>query len=401
MNKWGSRPSTVCVWVFLLLVALPFTAVAQTAVKPIRIGGTLSITGPSADNALWVKRAYEYWVEKTNKSGGLLGRPVELLIYDDEAKPDKAVQLLEKIITVDKVDLVSGAYGPATCGGQMPVAEKYGMVYVSMGAHMISFSQGFKYSFSATPLMGDWLSSAFFKFLESLSQKDRPKSVAFVRLNNPVGRAALANERGWAEKLGIKIALEEFYDPPLAMADAIVSKAKERNADLFFCTEFFPDAVLTVRSMKSLGYNPKFFEQGAAATVPAWSQTLGPDGNYVFQGAIITNSLPSAGIKELNQVVKERWGESRAPEYFLFGYSWLETLQRGVEGAKSLNQDAIRDYLKNNEISIIAGKFRFDEKGLPPPYSYVVQVQNGRTEVVYPADKRTAAPIFPKPPWGK
>jgi branched-chain amino acid transport system substrate-binding protein len=379
--------------------ALPLGVLAQQ--KPIKIGGSLAITGPLADNASWIRRGYEYWAEKINKSGGLLSRPVELIIYDDEGRPDKAVQLLEKAITVDKVDLLLGGYGGASCAAQMPVAEKYRMVYVSMGGHMASFSQGFKYSFSATPMMGEWLSVAFFHFLEGLPAKDRPKTAAFIRLNNPIGRSGVIPERKGAEKLGIKIVLEEFYDSPMTSADALISKCKERNAELLYCTEFFPDAVLTVRASKALGYNPKFFQQSIAATSPAWVKTLGPDGNYVYQGVIITNSLPTPGIHELNQVAKERWGQPAAPEYFLFGYSWVETLQQGVEGAKSLKQDAIRDYLRNNEMSIISGKFKFDEKGLPPPYSYVVQVINGKTEVVYPFDKQTAKPVYPKPPWGK
>jgi branched-chain amino acid transport system substrate-binding protein len=383
-----------------LLLVLPATSSAQAKEKPIRIGGAMAITGPLADNGKWIKRGYEYWAEKVNSSGGLLGRPVELIIYDDEGKPDKAVQLLEKAITVDKVDLLLGGYGGPSCAAQMPVAERYGMVYVSMGGHMVSFNQGFKYSFSATPMMGDWLSEAFFRFVESLPETDWPKSVAFIRMNNPVGRAGIATERKWAEKLKMKIVLEETYDPPLTTADAIIAKCKERNAELLYGTEFFPDAILTVRASKALGYNPKFFQQSLVGTSPAWAKALGPDGNYVFQGVIITNSLPLPGIKELNNVVREKFGEPDAPEYFLFGYSWLETLQRGVEGAKTLKQDAIRDFLRNNEISIISGKFKFDGKGLPLPYSYVIQVINGQTQVVYPITARTAKPIYPKPAWG-
>ncbi|MEW6666429.1 MAG: amino acid ABC transporter substrate-binding protein [Thermodesulfobacteriota bacterium] len=382
------------------VVGVPLQSGAQTT-KPIKLGGSLAITGPLADNAKWIKRGYETWAEKVNKGGGLLGRPVELVIYDDEGKPDKAVQLLEKAITVDKANLLLGGYGGASCAAQMPVAERYNMVYVSMGGHMTSFSQGFKYSFSATPMMGEWLGEAFFKFLEGLPADARPKSVAYIRLNNPIGRSGQIVERKWAEKLGMKIVVEEYYDPPLSSADALILKAKEKNAELLYCTQFFPDAVLTVRSSKAIGYNPKFFQQSIAATSPAWSKMLGPDANYVYQGVIITNTLPYPGIAELNKVAREKWGEPDAPEYFLFGYSWPETLQRGVEGAKSLKQDAIRDYLRNNEISIISGKFKFDEKGLPAPYSYVVQVQNGRTVVVYPPDKTTTKAVYPKPPWGK
>jgi branched-chain amino acid transport system substrate-binding protein len=401
MNRKVTCIVVFAVCVLLVLAVLPSTLFAQAKGKSIRLGGSLAITGPLAENAKWIKRGYEYWAEKVNKTGGLLGQPVELVIYDDEGKPDKAVQLLEKLITVDKVDLLLGGYGGPSCAAQMPVAERYGMVYVSMGGHMTSFSQGFKYSFSATPMMGEWLSDAFFKFLEGLPANERPKSVAYVRLNNPIGRAGAVPERKWAEKLGMKIVMEEYYDSPLASADAIISKAKQGGAELLYCTQFFPDAVLTVRSAKALGYNPKFFQQSIAATAPAWAKTLGPDGNYVFQAVIMTNSLAFPEIQELNKIAKEKFQEPDAPEYFLFGYSWPETLQRGVEGAKSLNQDAIRDYLRNHEVSIIAGKFKFDEKGLPPAYSYVVQVQKGQTVVVYPTDKTTAKAVYPKPTWGK
>jgi branched-chain amino acid transport system substrate-binding protein len=384
----------------IAMMAFPFIAAAQSKEKPIKIGGSMSITGPLADNAQWVKRGYEYWAEKVNKAGGLLGRPVELVIYDDEGKPDKAVQLLEKAITVDKVELLLGGYGGASVAAQMPVAERYGMVYVSMGGHMASFSQGFKYSFSATPMMGEWLGEAVYKLIETLPEKDRPKTIGYIKVNNAIGRAGAATDKKWSEKLGMKVVMDEFYDPPLASADALISKAKERGVDFLYCTQFFPDAVLTVRSAKALGYNPKFFQQGIAATSPAWSKTLGLDGDYVLQGVIITNTLQTPGIAELNKVAKEKYGQPDAPEYFLFGYSWVETLQRGVEGAKSLKQDAIRDYLRNNEISIISGKFRFDEKGLPPAYAYVVQVQKGQTVPVYPPNKTFKA-IYPKPPWGK
>jgi branched-chain amino acid transport system substrate-binding protein len=386
---------------FVMILVLPLTVTAQPKGKPIKIGGSLPITGPMSETALWVKRGYEYWAEKANKEGGLLGRPVELIIYDDEGKPDKAVTLLEKVITVDKADLLLGGIPGNTIAAQTPLAERYGMVYISAGGHMISFSQGFKYNFSATPMMAEWLSAAFFQFLEGLPAKDRPKTVAFIRMNNAIGRSGMPVERMWAEKLGIKIVVEEFYDPPLSNADAIISKCKERNVELLYCTEFFPDAVMTVRAAKTLGYNPKFFQQSIVATAPAWAKALGPDANYAYQAVIMVNSLPFPGIRELNKVAKEKWGEPDAPEYFLFGYSWIETLQRGVEGAKSLKNDAIRDYLRNNEISIISGKFKFNEKGIPPEYSYVIQVQNGATQVVWPNAAQTAKPVYPKPPWGK
>jgi branched-chain amino acid transport system substrate-binding protein len=403
------RASSVLLGSFLILAlaVLPFVAACTTQpaeptqpAELIKIGGTLPLTGSSAENGKWIKLGYEYWAKQINAKGGLLGRPVELIIYDDESNPNNGVTLLEKAITVDKVNLIIGGYPGNTAAAQMAVAEQYKMVYVSMGGHMASFSQGFQYSFSATPLMGEWLNVPFFDFLGSLGDA-KPKTVGFVSMNNPIGKAGVEGERAAVKALGIEVKVDEYFDVPLASADALMTKCKEANIELLFCKQFLPDAILTAKSCKALGYNPKAFFQVAVATSPAWTATLGADANYVFQSSAISHALPLPGIQALNAVAKEEWDQPYAPDYLLFGYSWIETLQRGVEGAGSLDQAAIRDYLRNHKISIISGDFTFDEKGLPKPYSYLLQVIDGDAKIVWPVDKQTAKPVYPKPYWGE
>ncbi len=120
---------------------------AYAAEKPILIGGSLPLTGTYSATGKWVERGYQLWAEEINGKGGLLGRPVKLIIYDDKSDAKEAVSLIEKVITVDKADLLLGGYPGTACTAVMPVAEKYKMVYVSMGGHMESFSQGYTYSF--------------------------------------------------------------------------------------------------------------------------------------------------------------------------------------------------------------------------------------------------------------
>ncbi len=117
--------------VFLLAVAacLPYStgapAPAQTTTeRPVLVGGSLALSGGFADTAKEIRADYELWAEDVNSRGGLLGRKVELKIYDDEGKPDKAAQLLERLITVDRVDLILGGYPGTTVAAQAPVAEK-------------------------------------------------------------------------------------------------------------------------------------------------------------------------------------------------------------------------------------------------------------------------------------
>lgn len=369
--------------------------------KPIRIGGTLPLTGGSADTGKWVEQGYRYWAEEINAKGGLLGRPVELSIADDGSSADKAVSLLEKAITVDKVDLLLGGYPGTSAAAQMAIAEKYKMVYVSMGGHMKSFQQGFKYSFGGPPLMGEWWYEGIWQWLASLPADQRPKTMAVFTMNNLVGLAVKGSTDDGAKRLGINIVVNELYDLPLATAEPLVAKAKAANADILVANSLFPDGVAITKAMKALNYNPKLYLEGVGTLIPQWQSELQADGNYALSGTPMHSSLPFPGMKDLNDIAKKRFNEPVAPQYFLFGYAWMQALQRGVEGAKGVDQDAIANYLRSNEISTIGGKFKFDEKGLPSAYNYATQVINGKPELVWPKDVKTADIVYPKPAWGK
>ena len=375
-------------------------AAAQATNAPIKVGCSLPQTGPSAETGVWVKRGYEQWAADVNARGGLLGRPVELLIYDDESKVDNAVNLLNRLISAERVDLVCGGYPGTAVAAQMTVAEKNQKVYVSMGGHMASFQQNYSYSFGAPPLMGQWWYEGLFAWLETVPAVERPKKAAIFTMNNPIGSAILDPIPERLGTLGIEVAINEKYDIPLADATPLVAKAKAAGAEMFFSNGLLADGVQTVRAMKALGYNPALFVQGIGSLVPAWTKELGPDANYVFSGTALHDKLPFEGIDRLNQVAKEKHNVPTAPTYFLFGYAWLQALQQGVEGAGSLDQTAIRDWLKSHEISTIAGKLSFDQRGLPKPYNYLTQVIDGRVELIWPKGVRTHEPVYPKPEWG-
>ena len=135
----------------MLIVLITFVSVgvvlaadsSKTAGAPIKIGGPLSLTGVWAESGKWVKAGYELWKEDVSRRGGLLGRPVELIIYDNESDTDKAVSYYERAITVDKVDLLLGGTPGTANVAVMPLAEKYKKVFVGLGGHMKSFERGY------------------------------------------------------------------------------------------------------------------------------------------------------------------------------------------------------------------------------------------------------------------
>lgn len=370
---------------------------AEPTGEAITIGATLPLTGAFADTGEFVAAGYEDWVDHLNDQGGLLGRPVELTIEDDASDPGRATSLLERLITQEDVDLVLGGYPGSSAAAQMAIAEQYQKVYVSMGGHLQSFEQGYEYTFGAPPLMGEWWYRAFFDFLDQLPEEDKPTSAAMVTVNNPVGAAVRDGTVADLERVGIELVMDELYDAPLASADTLVNEAAQSGAELFIANSFFPDGVQIVRSVNALDYQPDALLEGIGTLIPSWSEELGEEGNYVISGTAMHPDLPFSDVETLAELSQERYGTDEAPIYYMFGATWAQVLGLAVEGAGSLDDTEIRDWLKSNEIETIGGSFTFDERGLPEPYSYATQVLDGVPELVWPPDVATTEPAYPIP----
>jgi len=387
---------TLCLSIALLPGLQNRTSAAD---KPIVIGGSLPLTGGFAETAKWIEKGMKFWGEEINAKGGLLGREVVFKIYDDESNAGKAVTFAEKVITVDKVDLLFGGYPGTAARAVMPVAEKHKYVYVSMGGHMKSFEQGYTYSFGGPPLMGEWWYEGFYQWLKSLPADQRPKRAAVYTMNNPIGASLKDAINRMSRDLGVKLVIDEKYNLPLPDATPLIVKAKQMNCDILFANGFFADGVMTIRTAKALDYNPMAIVQGVGSIIPAWIKQLSKDGDYVFSGTALHYKLGYPGNDKLNAYVKKEYNMDGYPLYFGFGYAWMQTLSQGVQGAKGLDQTKIRDWLKSNTVQTIAGPLRFDEKGLPDPVNFCTQVINGRVELIWPKNVRTADPVYPKPSW--
>jgi len=396
-------------WVVFLAVLLPLPVFSQTtktptsAGNPIKIGGSLPLTGIYSETAKWVKHGYDSWVEDINKRGGLLGRPVKMIIFDDESSADKAILYYERAITVDNVDLVSGGYPGAANVALMPLVEKYGKVFVGMGGHMKSFEQGYTYTFASPPLMSEWTYISLSKVVEDLIPKQEwPKSIAILTANNVMGLSARGNMIKAMEGLGVKVEVDETYNLPLSDATPLVSKARGKRAEILCCLSFFDDAVMIMRAAKAMNYSPSLIFQQTVATLPAWMKELGEDGNYVTNSAFWSPELPYPGNKEINEAAKSRLGIPVPPTHFGFSYGWMKTLELAVEGAGTLDDKKIMDYLRSHKFDLpYARGITFDSRGLPPPFNMAVQTSSGRYKIVWPKEVATTKFVYPRPPWSK
>jgi branched-chain amino acid transport system substrate-binding protein len=390
----------IVLFVAVLFTSLSFGQPAKTS-APIRIGGAISLTGSWAETGKWVKEGYDLWVEEVNKRGGLLGRPVELIVYDNESDTDKAVTYYERAITVDKVDLVFGGVPGTANVAIMPLVEKYGKVFVGLGGHMKSFEQGYTYSFASPPLMSDWAYLSLIGVVNDLiPQPERPKSIAVLTMNNVTGLSGRGPLVKAAEENGIKVVVDETYNMPLADATPLVSKAKAKSAEILACISGFDDGVMITRAAKATRYNPKLLWQMLASRLPSWMKEFGEDGNNVYSHTYYAFDLPFPSNKEITDAVKRKFGNRPVSDFLGLGYCWMKSLEVAVQGAGTLDNAKVRDYLRSRKFDLPYGNgISFDKRGLPAPFCYTVLTTGGQNRVVWPKDLATTKAVYPKPPW--
>lgn len=401
------KGSVIIVVLITLLFAISVSGqqskTSGAAGDPIKIGGSLPLTGLASEQAKWVKGGYEAWAEDINKKGGLLGRPVKLIIYDDESSADKAVAYYERAITVDKVDLVFGGYPGTANVALMPLVEKYGKVFVGQGGHMKSFEQGFTYSFGSPPLMGEWSYLSISGLFDDLIPKAQwPKTAGLLTMNNVIGLSSLPTVTKALADRGVKITVNETYNLPLSDATPLASKAKGTGAELLIIQGFFDDTVMIMRTAKSLRYNPKLVWNILASRIPAWMKELGEDGNYVLANNFFPTGLPYPGNDRINEAAKTKLGLPQPPDFFAIGYCWMYSLEVAAQGAGTLDNKKIRDYLRSRPFDLPYGKgIKFDSRGLPPPFNFTVQTRAGKNEIIWPKEVAAAKLVYPRPEWAK
>ena len=251
--------------------------------------------------------------------------------------------------------------------------------------------------------MSDWVYLALGGILDSLIQKTNwPKSIAFLTANNVMGLSARGNIVEAMEARGITVVVNETYNLPLSDANPMVSKAKGKKAEILCCLSAFDDGVMIMRAAKAMNYNPKLIYQQTAALTPAWTKELGEDGDHVTNTAFWHYRLAFPGNDEIREGAKARLGIPVPPQYFGAAYCWMKTLELAVQGANTLDQKQIRDYLRSRKFDLNYGKgVVFDKRGLPPPFCFGGQTKASRQELVWPKEVATTNLVYPRPAWSK
>ena len=379
---------------FVLAAATPLGSTQAQDKKEIVIGCTLPLTGAfAAFGRYWVD-VYKFWEEEINAKGGLLGSKVHLIIYDDRSDSSTAVSLYTKLITVDKADLLVGGFTIPVLA-VMPIAEKYKMLYVQGGTNATSIINKNNYKYTVTTLTTDlnW-ADPLWEWLATVPAAKRPKRVAFVQQVNPFLQGLVAAATPKAAAIGLEVVTTETYSSDTQDFTAMLQKFKAAGVDLLFGANNYPAGLSLMRTLAEVQYQPKLVYMAVGPTVPEWAKDLGPRTENVFTSTPYWRSLKGGGNENFVKAMETKFGYP-PPRDSGQGYTPLQVLQQAVQGAKTLDQDALRAYIAAHEFSTVSGVMKFDERGYGTARNYLMQIQKGQQLIVYPASIKSADPVYP------
>src|SRR5499426_1389104 len=268
--------------------------VPATAQGPIRIGASLSLTGTYAKLGKNQKEGYELCAQEVNDKGGVLGRKVEFVFYDDQSMPPTGVRLYEKLITEDKVDVVMGPYSSAISEAVANVTEKYKKVMVApLAATTSIFKKGRKYAFMVISP-----AEVYLEGLVDLAAKRGLKTIAIVNEDTLFPKTAAVGTAELAKKKGLQIVLQEAYPKGNTDFSALLTKIKAANPDVIAASTYFDDAVALTRQMKELNVNPKMYGVTVGGDLPEFYDTLKGNAEYIYGATQWEPVLAYPGNKE-------------------------------------------------------------------------------------------------------
>ncbi len=396
MISLGPAASPFAALLLSFVLVLP-NAVAQTG-APVRIGSTLSLTGPLAAASAIQKVATEVFIEDLNQRGGLLGRKVEWVVKDDQSRPDVARTLYEQLVTVDKVDLIVGPYGTASILSAMGVAQRYNKILVHNSFGTPSLAK-YDMQFSTSGGAGDpeivWPNLVF---SAAASASKPPKTIAIVTSKFPSLHFISVGAREQAKKRGLNEVL--FLEWEFGNRDfgPIAARIKDAKPDLVWVGATGIDGVLLLDAMKKIEYQPPMHFYMFPAPGP---MVKTPEAKNALAFTTFEEHPPFTSNPRAAEFIKgyhERGAKAGLPDTSVdllasIAYSQWQVLEAAANGAKSIDDKALAQWLRKNSVDSIMGRLSWEG-----PTNYVMgkdlykvkQLQNGKWVVVWP--KEFAAP---------
>jgi branched-chain amino acid transport system substrate-binding protein len=356
------------------IVALPIAATAQQAPsgEPIKIGFGMGLTGGLASAGKAALLAMKIWEEDINAKGGLLGRPVKLIYYDDQSNPATVPGIYTKLLDVDKVDIVASDYGTNLIAPAMPIVIQKGRTFFSLFGLDVNKEFNYPKYFSMAATGGPDPSAAFSKgFFElAAAQNPKPQTVAIIAGDAEFPRNAAEGARRNAKAAGLKIVYDKTYPPNTADFSPIVRAIQATNPDVVISFSYPPDAVGMVRAANEIGLNTKLFGGGLVGLQYASiKQQLAEqlNGIVVYDFWEPAKTLQFPGMLDFLKKYQARAAAEGVDPlgYYLppFAYANMQVIEQAVKATQSLDDDKLANWVSKNKIATVVGDIEYGPNG--------------------------------------
>ncbi|HEX3990623.1 MAG TPA: amino acid ABC transporter substrate-binding protein [Acetobacteraceae bacterium] len=347
-------------------------APAAQAANPITIGFGMALTGGLAPNGKAALLAMQVWESDINAKGGLLGRPVKLVYYDDQSNPANIPALYTKLLDVDKVDIAVSGYATNMVVPAIPIMMQQKRTFLGLlaldGNAEFHYPNYFSISPTGGPHPKQSFSTGFFAVAKNLSPA--PKTIAFVGADAEFSRNGLQGAHELAKEQGLKIVYDRTYPPSTTDYTPIVRAIQASNPDLVFVASYPSDTVGILRAANEVGLKARLFGGGMVGLQATAIKTqMGPLLNnvvdYDFWLPIGKFATPEALAFLKEYQAKAATAGVDLLGYYLppFAYADMQVLQASVEGTKSLDQQKLADYMRSHTFKTVAGDITFGANG--------------------------------------
>lgn len=341
------------------------------AAEPIKIGFGMAQTGPLAAIGKAALVSMKIWEDETNAKGGLIGRPVKLIYYDDQSSASVVPGIYTKLLDVDKVDIAVSGYATNMIAPAMPIMIQKNRTFLTLFG--MEVNKEFKYPkyFSMVPLGPDGgasFATEFFNVAATLNPK--PTTVALVGADAEYPHKALDGARRAAKAANLKVVYDKTYPPSTTDYSPIVRAVQATNPELIFVASYPADSVGIVRAANEIGLKARMFGGGMVGlqATPIKTQLgaqLNGIVNYDFWVPAPKMNFP--GVHEFLSKYQAK-AQTEGVDllgYYLppFAYSYMQILAQAVETAKSVDQDKLADALRKTTFKTIVGDVKFGADG--------------------------------------
>jgi branched-chain amino acid transport system substrate-binding protein len=332
-------------------------------------------------------------VEDVNRRGGILGRPVELVLYDDTSDPQTAVVLYRRLMIEDRVDLLFTPYSSDITEAilQMTAVQGYPLIVSGASADRI-WEQGYEHIFGLF-IPASRFSFGFFEMLV----RNKIDRIAVFQGQSSFSQDLAAGARRWADRFGLTVVHTEPFPRGLADYSEQAQKARDAGAQVVFLASYLEEAIRMRRAFTAIGWTPRAYYVPVGPGTGEYRTALGKDADGVFstsQWEVFARS--QGGPRDsFSEAFVRAYG--REPSYFAAtAYASGQIYETAIRKAGSLDRQVIRSVLSTMDATSIIGRYGVDRTGVQiKNINLIIQLQNGRKEVVWPSEYSSAAPRVP------